>query len=878
MPRAGGEGDGASPRARRAPSLLARLRSARLGARSHATDPPWALPTAAEYPDGLPLAADAYDVGAVVGRGATATVHAASCPSVALGARLAVKRVDLDALSGDAELEVVVREVRLLSRLRHACLVPLLASFVSQSELWLVEPLADASVRGVLDAAYPRGLPPAPAASVVRAVAAALAYLHAEGVVHRDIKASNVLLWEDGRVRLSDLGAANGVCCRSSVAPAARGRARDFLLRPSTFAVGLRGSVGRLQRKSGAAASPGPAASGRPDPASGGAAGPGPSPPPGAAGGPDPFPQSAFAAAAPLPPPASAPSTDSDDTSGRSARAAAAASLPTYETVVGSPAWMAPEVVEEAGAYGSACDVYSLGCLILELASGAPPFASLPLEVLIMSKMHAEPPALTRRGYPESAVQLAAACLRRDPADRPTATQILRSPWLADAAPALEVGGLVSRALAAQVRKKAAKAGAGPGGQQARAAPGLRPLGTPFGCAAVQAGGSVTSATTTVDSADLDSSAPGDGGTRPTPLDDDDDDAGTASPDGDDVLMDTVLPDVPSAGRSIAKPGRRDPGAGLARLASSPKHASRTVDPVAVRALLRACLAPPGGLLAPASEPLAAALGLPRPGGPSCAALAAGDAHGVVFLSRDRLAWAGLGGRFRYRIGAFVARVPVDFDIIRRRVALQGEAGGGLRGLRSRVAARVARARGRQETELDVEGPPTGPLAGPVLFFVGRTGTSGPPTPLTESLPGVTHKSKSEPEQPCILLLRTATAVSRLACLLRDANAQGAGRRVAQEARVGPIIVRGLPGALWLGARGGGEADVCSWAYELKERSWVHCAAGLTAHAHGRAAASVEDVLLGRVPPPPAWGGVFRDLLDLVDLTRGAGGGAGGPA
>ena len=47
--------------------------------------------------------------------------------------------------------------------------------------------------------------------AVIRAVADALTYAHAEGVVHRDVKPQNILLDQQGRVYLADFGIARMV-------------------------------------------------------------------------------------------------------------------------------------------------------------------------------------------------------------------------------------------------------------------------------------------------------------------------------------------------------------------------------------------------------------------------------------------------------------------------------------------------------------------------------------------------------------------------------------------------------------------------------------------------------------------------------------------
>ena len=47
------------------------------------------------------------------------------------------------------------------------------------------------------------------------------------------------------------------------------------------------------------------------------------------------------------------------------------------QDVVGSPYWMAPEVIEQSGA-SSASDIWSVGCVVVELLEGRPPYAELP--------------------------------------------------------------------------------------------------------------------------------------------------------------------------------------------------------------------------------------------------------------------------------------------------------------------------------------------------------------------------------------------------------------------------------------------------------------------------------------------------------------------
>jgi len=94
----------------------------------------------------------------------------------------------------------------LLCQLRHSNLLPCLQSFVSGSQVVLVTPWMEfGSVRDLLDAHFPDGLPETPVAYVLRDVVRALKYLHAKGIVHRSVRCSHILLSSSGAARLTGL-------------------------------------------------------------------------------------------------------------------------------------------------------------------------------------------------------------------------------------------------------------------------------------------------------------------------------------------------------------------------------------------------------------------------------------------------------------------------------------------------------------------------------------------------------------------------------------------------------------------------------------------------------------------------------------------------
>jgi len=143
-----------------------------------------------------------YRLDALIGRGGTAEVWRAEDSS--LGRAVALKLVTVPTDDSSARAG---EEARLLARLSHPGLVPVYdAGNDERGRPWVVmelvlgETLADLIQRGPLDSQRTAG--------IGASIASALAYVHAQGLVHRDVKPGNVLLGDDGRVRLTDFGIA----------------------------------------------------------------------------------------------------------------------------------------------------------------------------------------------------------------------------------------------------------------------------------------------------------------------------------------------------------------------------------------------------------------------------------------------------------------------------------------------------------------------------------------------------------------------------------------------------------------------------------------------------------------------------------------------
>ncbi|ORZ06841.1 kinase-like domain-containing protein [Absidia repens] len=98
------------------------------------------------------------------------------------------------------------------------------------------------------------------------------------------------------------------------------------------------------------------------------------------------------------------------------------------ESVSGTPNWMAPEVIELKGA-STKSDIWSLGCTLIELVTGKPPYANM----VAMSAMF----RIVEDDYPpipetisEEMRSFLLCCFQKNPDDRPTANQLKNHIWL----------------------------------------------------------------------------------------------------------------------------------------------------------------------------------------------------------------------------------------------------------------------------------------------------------------------------------------------------------------------------------------------------------------------------------------------------------------
>jgi serine/threonine protein kinase len=105
-------------------------------------------------------------------------------------------------------------------------------------------------------------------------------------------------------------------------------------------------------------------------------------------------------------------------------------SVDCTRSMKGSPYWMAPEIVLRQG-HNYSADIWSLGCLVIEMVTGKPPWSNYSRDAKEVLNLIGTPGGLPT--MPSCSIKMRLfilACLQREPEMRPSAIELLKQPLL----------------------------------------------------------------------------------------------------------------------------------------------------------------------------------------------------------------------------------------------------------------------------------------------------------------------------------------------------------------------------------------------------------------------------------------------------------------
>ncbi|XP_067170977.1 serine/threonine-protein kinase TAO2-like [Apteryx mantelli] len=243
---------------------------------------------------------------------------------------VAIKKMSYSGKQSNEKWQDIIKEVKFLQKLRHPNTIEYKGCYLREHTAWLAMEYCLGSASDLLEV-HKKPLQEVEIAAITHGALQGLAYLHSHNMIHRDVKAGNILLTEPGQVKLGDFGSA------SIVAPA--------------------------------------------------------------------------------------------------------------NSFVGTPYWMAPEVIlaMDEGQYDGKADVWSLGITCIELAERKPPLFNMNAMSALYHIAQNESPVLQASHWSEYFRNFVDSCLQKIPQDRPTSDVLLKHRFLLRERPQTVVLDLIQR-------------------------------------------------------------------------------------------------------------------------------------------------------------------------------------------------------------------------------------------------------------------------------------------------------------------------------------------------------------------------------------------------------------------------------------------------
>ncbi|OCB91177.1 kinase-like protein [Sanghuangporus baumii] len=354
---------------------------------------------------------DDYEIGPAIGFGATSIVYTAHyiAKDGSPPYPCAVKVVNLDKLPQQS-LHLLHRETQLMSLSKHPNVLRVRGSWMTGHNLYIALRLMNAgSAADVMHYGWPGGMEEEVVKCILKQALEGLNYLHINEFIHRDVKAANLLIDDDGTVLLGDLGVAASLSDEESFSsPSGSGQRMAFVGPSIGDSVRPSGQVPtkvKLGKRKSFVGTPCWMA---PELISG----------------------KQYDAKADI---WSFGITAIELTQGRAPRSREAPARVLLKTC---PCWMAPELIS-GKQYDAKADIWSFGITAIELTQGrAPRSREAPARVLLKTVQDA-PPEFSRESgqfkFSKAFKEIVESCLLKDPARRPSAAELLETSFFKSA-------------------------------------------------------------------------------------------------------------------------------------------------------------------------------------------------------------------------------------------------------------------------------------------------------------------------------------------------------------------------------------------------------------------------------------------------------------